>query len=168
MSLSTEQPNTCELDTNLALLRGNPLFASLPLEAQRAYAYLCKRVHYQTGEFVFRQGYTDNQAYILMEGQLEIIRENENIEQVYGTFIQEELIGSLALLANVRRLFSLRAVERSTCLLLPRKKLLTESSNNPEVAHAFVTAITERIITWEEKMLHNATDIPQTAGISLL
>ena len=162
----------CQFDQNLEHLRGLRVFSSLPLEAVRAYAFLCERVRYQQGELVFAQDAADNKAYILLSGSLELVRQNdEGEEQIYSQYSEGDFIGGMALLSDVRRIFSLRVATPSVCLVLPRKKILTDLVSNPEVANMFISAIAERIVKWEERTLLHAESknckLPDV-GISLI
>lgn len=174
MNSLTDQNNSgcdaCEFDENLSLLRGMEAFAALPLEAQRAYAYMCERVRYQTGDDVFTQDATDDKAYLVISGSLQILRDTGEGESGCGLYKAGDFIGGMALLADIRRLFTLRALEPSVCLIMPRKKMLTDHINNPETSMRFMRAIANRIVAWEERLLQSGVcaDTERHAGISLI
>lgn len=167
MTSSTSQDNVCEAceyDKNLELLRALPLFSGLPLESQRAYAYLCRRVRYQQDSVLFHQDDMDNKAYIVVSGALHLFRNDGEGEYTCGGVTEGRFFGALALMADVRRLFTARAAVPTVCLVLPRKKLLTDLIQKPEIAAQFMKGVTDRIITWEEKRLQRAecATVPET------
>lgn len=179
MNSSINQGNvceTCEFDKNLELLRNLSVFAALPLESQRAYAYLCRRVRYQPGNALFRQNDMDDKAYIVISGSLSLFRESSDdsadiTESAHGTVETGQFFGGLALIADIRRLFTARAAEPTVCLVLPRKKLFTDLMQRPEIASQFMQGIANRVVTWEEKRLQQRenTDFHDaTISISLL
>ena len=179
--MNTQEPNKecqeaglpCEFDENLELLRGLGVFSGLPLEAVRAYTFLCDRVRYQPGELLFNQDDTDDRAYLVVSGSFELFRTDGDTgkQQVLATYTEGDFIGAMALLTDIKRIFSLRAADAAVCLLLPRKKILTDLVSNPEVASSFINAIANRLVKWEERILQQEgcdEHTPPTVGISLI
>lgn len=177
MSLSTNQDNVCEgceFDKNLELLRDIPLFSALPLESQRAYAYLCRRIRYQTNDTLFRQEEVDDKAYIIISGTLHLYRKTAADPESTvpcGSIEAGQFFGAMALVADVRRLFTARAATPTVCLVMPRKKILTDLIQKPEIAAQFLKGLTNRVIAWEEKHLQKQQEGDSSAtelSISLI
>ena len=157
MNSSPETPEmpTCEYEQNILILRGLPIFDGMSVETLKALAYFCKRLKYKPGDFVFHQGDEEEQAYYIIAGKLELLRREDaegkaDADVSLGTLGPEKLFGSLALLSEVKRLFSLRAVEPTTLLVLPRKQFLTNMRDNPDFARKFMKTLTRQITKWEE------------------
>jgi CRP-like cAMP-binding protein len=68
----------CEYDADVEMLRAIPVFSELPLDFLRAYAYLCERIRFQEGEYLFRQNERDSRAYLVVSGTLEAVRETDS------------------------------------------------------------------------------------------
>ncbi|MFV0422424.1 cyclic nucleotide-binding domain-containing protein [Oleidesulfovibrio sp.] len=168
---AAEGNSGCEYDANVELLRSISIFRELPLDVIRSYAYLCERVRYMEGEYIFRQDERDSNAYIVVSGVLEAVREVEGQVHSCKRYSAGEFLGSLALLAETRRLFSVRAAEPTVCLVLPRKKLLVDIQSAPEVAMRFMQALCQAVVEWEENILRNTPcckeDSPEV-GVSLI
>ncbi|OBQ46573.1 Crp/Fnr family transcriptional regulator [Halodesulfovibrio spirochaetisodalis] len=164
-------PPCCEYDENLDLLLKADLFTKIPIERLRTYALLVKRMNYQAGEFVFHQGDYDNKAYLLVQGSLSITHTYIDKSHTHGTISQGQVFGTLALLADTERLFSVEAIEPAMCLILPRPKALTEPDKDPDSAKIFIKIITERLSRWEKTCLVEAATIdscPCKYGVSLI
>lgn len=162
---------SCEYDQNLDLLLKTDIFSKVPLERLRSYALLVKRMNYQVGEHVFNQGDFDNKAYLLIQGSLSISHSYMEKHSIHGAVSQGKVFGTLALIADTERLFSVQAVVPSTCLLLPRPKALSELDKDPENAKIFLKIITDRISHWEKNCLVEAATIescPCKYGVSLI
>ncbi|MCG8529539.1 MAG: Crp/Fnr family transcriptional regulator [Desulfovibrionales bacterium] len=162
--------STCEYDQNLDILLKSETFSKIPLERLRSYALLIKRMNYQVGKHVFHQGDIDNKAYILSKGSLSITHTYADKSTVHGTLQKGVVFGTLALLADVERLFSVKAEEPSTCLILPRPKILTELDKDPETAKIFLKVISTKLCQWEKNNLVEAATIkecPCRFGVSL-
>ena len=168
---TTQGPPSCEYDRNLELLLKAEIFSKFPIERLRSYALLVKRMNYQAGEYVFQQGDTDNKAYLLIEGSLSITHTYSDKSSTHGTITQGRVFGTLALLTDTERLFSVEAVVPSTCIILPRPKGLSELDRDPESAKTFIKIITDRLSHWEKNCLVEAATVescPCRYGVSLI
>lgn len=143
----------CELEENLEVLRRTSVFSEIPLQRLRLYAYLSRRMRFRPGEFLFRQGDRDDRGYILMAGRAQIIREYEDRSLILGELKGGEFFGGLALLANVQRLFSIRAVTAMECLTVDRESFRKLVILFPEVAIKALEMMVRRIAQMEEKLL---------------
>ncbi len=174
MSSSTESQSNkkvCEYEANLAILRDLPAFREAPLDSMRALAYLCKRMRYKDGDLLFEQGEEDHQAYYILEGELELLRDGK----VVGGYERGAFIGGLALLADAKRLFSLRAKTPVYCILFSRKKAPTDPEKAAAFLQAFSRAATRSVVDWEEATLRKLEEAGQELdsdathlGVSLL
>jgi CRP-like cAMP-binding protein len=164
--------SSCEIDENLNILRQTYFFSGLPLEALKVFAYLCSRENYKKGDYLFQQGEDDGQAFYLISGRAVLERKNngnlQTIRQVeVGTFI-----GGISLLGSARRLFSLKADEDSTCLILTREKFSKTLEQFQEMTPKIFKALVQAIDTWEQGFLSGRADrcgecLPNL-GVSLL
>jgi CRP/FNR family cyclic AMP-dependent transcriptional regulator len=143
----------CELDENLEVLRREPVFSEIPVQRLRVYAYLSRRMRYRTGEFLFRQGDRDSRGYILIGGRAQVIREYKEQSLILNELKEGEFFGGLALLADVQRLFSVRAVTAVECLTVDRESFRKLIVQFPEVAIKAIDMMVKRIVQMEEKLL---------------
>ncbi len=171
MESRSNSENVCEYEGNLAILRELPQFREAPLDAIRAMAYLCRRMRYKAGDTLFIQGDEDHQAYYILDGELDLLRDN----RVVGGYAKGAFIGGLALLADARRLFSLRARTPVYCLLLSRRKTPTDPEKAAAFLQAFSRAAIQAVVDWETAQLldleKNNKDFECSAmhlGVSLL
>ncbi len=149
--------NRCELEENLAVLRGVEAFSSLPIQRLKLYAYVSRRLCYRAGEFLFHQGASDDLGYIVIKGKLQIVRELRDRSVLLHELKEGDFFGGLALLSNVPRLFSVKALTDVECLVMNREgfqKLLLQS---PETAVKVLDVVIKRIVVMEEKLLQAQT-----------
>jgi CRP/FNR family transcriptional regulator, cyclic AMP receptor protein len=153
-SMDVNKPKIeCDFDQNLAMLRSIPFLSGLGTEALKALAYLCKRMQYQTGDMLFEQGESDTQAYCLVSGSLQVLRDDGQGEVVVCNLEPGAFVGSMSLVTQTKRLFSLRASSPSICLILSQKHFLAYLSKSPEFAVALFKALYRSMLQWEEKLL---------------
>ena len=161
-----------EFDENLRMLREIYFFSGLPMEALKLFAYLCTRETYKPGERLMTQDDDDGQAFFIMAGQAVLIHRAGGTDQMLRNFEAGEFIGAMALLGQMRRLFSLQAQSDMTCLLLTREKFAKVMEQLPELMPKIVRLVVERVVHWEHGFLAAAPqcfdDCLQRVGVSLI
>lgn len=161
-----------ELEQNLNMLRQTYFFSGISLEALKVFAYLCTREKFKQGEYLFRQGEDDGQAFYIIEGQALLEREYDGETKTIRNFTSGEFMGGLTLLGEMRRLFSLKATADTTCLILDREKFAKVLEQFHDVMPRIFKAMVMGINTWEERFLADRTekcnDCMDQLGVSLL
>jgi CRP/FNR family cyclic AMP-dependent transcriptional regulator len=156
--LDAKGRSRCQLDENLDILRTVPAFSSIPIERLKLYAYLSNRRHYRAGEFLFRQGDTDNLGYIVICGKAQVIREYKDHSILLNELVEGDFFGGLVLLSDVPRLFSVRAVNDLECLTIDRETFQKLFMQFPEAAMKMLSIMLKRVIQMEEKLLQAKSD----------
>ena len=64
-----------ELVENLEALRRLPIFSEIPFDIIKLYAYTARRREYQTDEFIFRQGQSAHEAFLVLSGNVRLLME---------------------------------------------------------------------------------------------
>jgi CRP/FNR family cyclic AMP-dependent transcriptional regulator len=144
---------TCELEQNLNFLRQTYFFSGIPVEILKVFAYLCLREEFQAGEYIFRQGEDDGQAYFLIEGQAMLEHETSGQVHPIREFNPGDFLGGLGLVGKLSRRYSLKTVTRLVCLVLSREKFLKVWSQFPEMTPRLFQAVLEAVDTWEKHFL---------------
>jgi CRP-like cAMP-binding protein len=162
----------CEYTENLEILRQTDFFSGFPIEKLKVMAYLCAREDYKAGDRLFSQDDDDGKAFLVLSGTLTLTREDKENSQTIRHFDPGELIGGLALLGPMQRLFSLDASSDATCLVLSREKFAKALEQFPDLLPRLHKAVVDRIRTWEKRhlfdMIENAEGLSGRAGISVL
>ncbi len=154
---TTAVEGRCELEANLEILRGVQVFSSLPIERLRLYAYLSMRMCYQAGEFVFHQCDSNDLGYIVVSGKLQVVTELKDQCVLLHELKEGDFFGGLALLSDVPRLFSVRAITDAECLTMNRETFRKLLLQFPETAVKLLDVMIRRIVKMEEKLLHART-----------
>lgn len=164
---------TCEFQENLSILRDIDFFSELPLEILKILAYLCTREKFHAGDFLINKGEDDGQAFFILSGKIGLMcDDSDNGVHMIQEYDSGRFIGGLSLIGKMRRLFSLKALEDTLCLVLSRDKFLKAIAQFPEITPKLFQAIITRILKWEEKMFleqgHRNEASMQMAGVSLV
>jgi len=155
MNSSMERRQTSEsseLKKNLEILRQMDFFSALPLEALKLFAYLFARENFRAGDYLFHQDDNDGKAFYILSGTAEAVREAEGGELTLSTYDEGAFLGGLALLGDMRRLFSLKALTDMTCLVMTREKFAKAIEQFPELMPRVLATMVNRIRSWEERL----------------
>ena len=172
---SSEKNNTgpsSELEENLEILRNTYFFSGLPLETLKVFAYLCTREKFKEGEYIFRQNEDDGQAFYIISGKAKLEREDNSNAKEIRDCTTGEFVGGLTLMGQIRRLFSLKAMEDTVCLILHREKFSKAIEQFPDIMPRIFKAVAQNIDSWEERFLANRADMcgecMDNLGVSLI
>jgi CRP/FNR family cyclic AMP-dependent transcriptional regulator len=161
-----------ELDQNLELLRQTYLFSVVPLEALKVFAYLCSREKFKEGEYLFRQGEDDGQAFYMISGLAVLERKEGDLARTIRQCSEGEFLGGLSLMGPMQRLFSLKAASEVNCLIIVREKFTRTLSQFQDLMPSLVKALVGGVDGWEKGFLASRADqcgdCLQDLGVSLL
>lgn len=149
MSLSDQPEAQCELHCAMHILRDVPLFAGLAPEFYRVMAYLCERQVFAAGQEILALGDAAEAAVVLVRGDARI----EYGERQVAIRGKGSCVGGMALLADFRWLYSLRAETEVECLLLPRRKFLPQFMARPDALAVLAGKIVAAAVDWERRQL---------------
>ena len=96
------------------------------------------RETYPAGEIIFREGDSGDSAYLIEEGSVEV-----SVSSTQNSHIGKgELFGEIALIDQQPRTATVRAIEKTTLIPIPRKlvKELLEKTD-PVVRHLLLTIL---------------------------
>lgn len=121
-------------DETVEMFKKIPVFEGLSDRNLRRIRSLCHVRHYQQGELVFRSGEPGAGMYLILDGGIEIFRDEEDFYQEYAILYPGDFFGEIALLDDLPRTASARARSYSTLLGFYRPDLIGLLSRNPQLA----------------------------------
>lgn len=111
------------------------LFGELT-DAQLNQVFSVARIqHFETGQFVFQQGDTDNALYIVLSGRLRVVQQTETGTHILGDVAAGEPVGEFALFTNDPRTASVVAIRGSLVLQIDEADYRTIVAENPHLAY---------------------------------
>ncbi|TKB06446.1 cyclic nucleotide-binding domain-containing protein [Desulforhopalus sp. IMCC35007] len=164
---SNKQPS--EMQENLALLQELDFFSALPLKAIKLLAFVAERQHFSEDETIFEEGDDYGRAYIILSGELTLMKKSGNTKQVVQHFHQGNLLGTLSLLGVIPSLFLLKAGKKSTVLTISREHYTKIQEQFPETTALSLKALIREVYQWERKNLTQAQlCCLKQAGVTIL
>ena len=101
--------------------------------------------HFGPGEFVFRQGDHGDRVYLVVTGDLEVIREENGREEVLAKLRAGECFGEMALLNDAPRSASIRALSEVDVLSVYREDFQTLLNHLPGLREIFDKLMSSRL-----------------------
>jgi|WetSurMetagenome_2_1015567.scaffolds.fasta_scaffold267281_2 CRP/FNR family transcriptional regulator, cyclic AMP receptor protein len=153
MNSSTEpRQGSCEYKDNLEIVMHIPIFAGLPLEPLKVLTYFCRRATFMAGDVIFREQDVDPNAYFIIAGTAVLTLESSK-ESALAEFGEMDFLGALSLFCDRKRLFTLKAKTKVTCLVLPREKFQKTLEQFPEIGRPVFETLAKSICRWESRLI---------------
>jgi signal transduction histidine kinase/predicted CoA-binding protein len=150
-------------------LRRLPLFSDLPDEDLDKLCESIEELRLKADEELFEQGSRGDKAYIVKEGELEILRESEGRKVLLAVRKAGEVIGEMSLLHEAPRMATVRARTDTLLFVLSQEHFDDLLNTSTSAARAMLHTITTRLQA-TEAMLRQSEKIAQlgtlTAGVA--
>ncbi len=116
-------------------LRQFTLFSAMTAKELKTWLGYLEKSSYVDGQYIFYEGDEPDNFYIIIEGNVEVIKEKDGEEEVIATLAEGRFFGELALLTKKVRTASIRAKGNLTVCKLSKEKfdkLLSKSEKLKE------------------------------------
>jgi CRP/FNR family transcriptional regulator, cyclic AMP receptor protein len=139
---------------------GDPIFEKLKqvsffsmfendIETIRKIARMCARRVYRQGKYIIREGDFGDELFIVLSGEIDIMKSTMQQEQYTVTTINADLgginVGEIALIDNDRRSASVLAKTECECLVINRDDFIKFGDENPTAGLAVTRAIASQL-----------------------
>jgi CRP-like cAMP-binding protein len=100
---------------------------------------------YRDGEVIVRQGDVGDCMFVIQEGSVDVIVEEDGVETVLRTAEIGEFIGEMAVFDREVRSATLRAAGEARLLTIDKKNFLKRINNDPSLAFRLIQSMSERV-----------------------
>ena len=129
------------------LLRNVPLFAGLDRAKLKLLAFTSASLRFAPGETIVRQGDQGDCAFVILDGEVEIVREtNDGGEMQLTVQGRNALVGEMAVLTNSPRAATGRARTEVHALRISSEVFLKLVSENPPCAMHVMRLLSSRLV----------------------
>jgi signal transduction histidine kinase len=136
-------------------LRTVPLFAEMTVTDLDRICDSVTEVNLRRGDALFAEGDAGDHAYVIVDGELEVIKASDRRETLLAVRGAGEVIGEMALLQEAPRMASVRARSDAELLCIPKKALDELLDTSPSAAKAMFSTLLDRWEETNERLRHN-------------
>jgi CRP/FNR family cyclic AMP-dependent transcriptional regulator len=157
------------LKQEFELLRRVPFFAEIEPTKLKLLALMSERAGFEAGRQLFRQGDPADAAYLIIEGQADVIVETPGGPVVVATLGANEIVGEIAILTSVPRTATVRAKDRLVTLRIAREPFMRMVREFPNMAVSIMQELAQRLESTNKQLSTAVAEIKrlrETAGIA--
>jgi CRP/FNR family transcriptional regulator, cyclic AMP receptor protein len=133
------------LQQDVEALRSIPLFAKIEPAKLKLLAFTSERIVYPAGEALFLQGDTADAAYILLDGEAEVVVDASDGPVRVATVGRNHIVGEIAILCDVPRTATVRALSELTTLRIAKDGFFHLVTQFPQVGIEIMAELAERL-----------------------
>ena len=133
------------LHEEVEMLRRVPLFAEIEPAELKLIAFTSERITFDPGQYVFHQGDVGDAAYIIMEGDADVVIDGPSGARSVAQVGRNELIGEIAILCDKPRTASIRARSRLVTLRISKDMLFRLLTEFPKMLLSIMRVIARRL-----------------------
>lgn len=127
------------------LLRRVPFFSEIEPAKLKLIAFMSERVAYDAGKTLCRQGDPADAAYLIIEGQAEIILESPAGPITVATLGPNDTVGEMGILGDVPRNATVRAKTRLVALRIAKDPFMRMVREFPNMAVSIMRELAHRL-----------------------
>jgi CRP-like cAMP-binding protein len=133
------------LENEVKLLRNVSLLANVEPSKLKLLAFTSEWETYQGGDFLCRQGDVGDAAFIIIEGDADVIVDTPDGEAIIATRGANDVIGEIAILCDVPRTASVRAQNHLVTLKITKDVFLQLITGYPQTAVEILRILADRL-----------------------
>ena len=134
-----------DLQQDVDLLRNVPLFRNLDAAKLKLLAFTSERLTYGAGDSLFFQGDSGDSAYVIVEGEADIIINTPSGPITVATVKQNDWVGEIAILCDVPRTATVQAKESLTTLKINKEAFFRLVTDFPLIAVEIMRELAARL-----------------------
>jgi CRP-like cAMP-binding protein len=136
-------------------LRRVPLFADLSEEDLDQLYQMVETISIQPGELLFEEGSPGDALYVILDGELEVIKRQGGQDVVLAVRGAGEFIGEMSLLEQAPRSASVRTLREGRLLIISQAAFQTLLSCSPSAHLTMLRTVTSRLRSTESMLVQS-------------
>ena len=133
------------LNEEVDLLRKIPLFAKIEPAKLKLLAFTSERLTFAGGQELFHQGDAGDKAFIIVQGEADVLVDSPGGELKVATLATNDLVGEIAILIDVPRTATVRAANELTTLAISKDQFFRMITEFPEMAIEIMRELAHRL-----------------------
>ena len=133
------------LTEDVEVLRRIPLFAKVKPAKLKLLAFTSERLEYPAGDALFHQGDYGDAAYIILEGEADILVDTDKGAVKIATLGKNDIVGEIAILCGVPRTATVVAHGRLEILRVSKEGFFHLVTEFPQVGVEVMSALAAKL-----------------------
>ena len=133
------------IDEEVELLRKIPLFGKVDPAKLKLLAFASERTVFAAGESLFHQGDPGDAAYIIIDGEAEVLIKGPAGPIAVATVGKNDFVGEIAILCEVPRTATIRAKTALTTLRITKDLFLRMLMDFPAIGIEVMRVLAQRL-----------------------
>lgn len=133
------------LNEEVEMLRNIPMFAKLEPSKLKLLAFTSERITYEAEQLFFRQGDMGDAAYLIIEGEADVLIDSPSGPFNVATLGRNDFVGEIAILCDVPRTATVRAKTRTVTLRISKDLFFRLIAEFPEMSVEIMRELASRL-----------------------
>lgn len=118
---------------------------------------------YKDGSIIFEENSIGKEMYIILSGNVKVIKEKGDVETVIATLGEGDFFGEMSLFDNYPRSATVKAEGNVSLLEINQKNFLKKISKDPSLVFRMLEKMSHRIRKTDDKILNYIVEIKNLA-----
>ena len=133
------------IDQEVEILRNIPMFAKIDPPKLKLMAFASERLSFRPGQELFKQGDAGDSAYIVVEGEADVLVNTPNGALKVATLKRNDIIGEIAILCDVPRTATVAASTDLVTLKITKDVFFRLVTDFPDMAIEIMRSLAHRV-----------------------
>jgi CRP-like cAMP-binding protein len=134
------------LQQDVDVLRKVPIFAKIEPTKLKLLAFTSEHLEFQPGEALCRQGEPGDAAYIVLDGEAEVLVQSEQGPMKVASIGKHDIVGEIAILCDVPRTATVLATTPLVALRVSKDGFFNLVTQFPQVAVEVMHELASRLL----------------------
>ena len=119
---------------------------------------------YQPGEIIVHQGETGNCMYVIQEGDVDVLKEENGVQTVVDTMHTGDIFGEMAIIEHTVRSSTVRASTAARVLTIDKKTFIRRVQEDPSLALSVLKIMSQRVRNLDLEVAALKQELSQYTG----
>lgn len=133
------------LQEDVELLRNIPLFAKIEPSKLKLLAFTAQRLTYNAGDSLFHQGDEGDSAYIIVDGDADVLVDSPTGPITVATVGKNDFVGEIAILCDVPRTATITAKTTLTAMRISKELFFELVCQFPQMSIEIMRELARRL-----------------------
>jgi len=153
--------DTMSLLQEYELLRRVPFFAEIEPARLKLLAFMSERVGFDPGKALCRQGDPADAAYLIIEGEADVLVDTPTGPLVLATLGANDIVGEMAILGDVPRTATVQAKTRIVALRIAKEPFMRMVREFPTMAVSIMRELAHRLEMTNNQLRNALSEVRQ-------